>query len=126
MSAVDASFMKAADSGGNTAYSWNGDPLGTALWVSLDLIGFRYSGGTPGWMAGIPAQSAGSGPNDGAISRGYPSLLGSFWILERVYDATVLPSDAHGQDSAEIDTNSDPTTPADPTDVLDILDGVIP
>jgi hypothetical protein len=127
ISAVDASFLKAADAGRHPDYGWNGDPPGTALWVSLQLIGFRYSGGTPGWMAGIPAQGSGTGPNDGAISRGYPSLLGTFWILERVRDETVsAPADSQGTSATTIATNDDPATPADPSDVIDIIDGVLP
>jgi hypothetical protein len=106
--AVDACFAKAADRGQDPAYGYNGDPLGTTLSDSLNLIGWYYNGGTRGFMAAIPASSAreGLGAGDGMISRGYPSLSASFTVLERIVDDVVTTS--LGESTLGIDTGDDP------------------
>jgi len=93
MAAVDACFELAAEEGFHPEY---GDPPGTPLVESLSLARLTYEGGEEGFLAQLPADTADLA---GASQRGFPSLRGTFTVLEKVAPAgrPVSPDDDNGE-----------------------------
>ena len=78
MAAVDAAFQIAAEEGSHPEY---GDPPGTPLIDALGLARWTYDGGEEGFLAALPPAT---GDLEGASQRGFPSLQGTFTVLEKV------------------------------------------
>lgn len=115
--AVDASFAKAAERGRHPDYAPTGLPAGTDILTALSLLRWSYDGGESGFMAPIPNTSnSPGGPPEGGIQRGYPSVRGSFTVLEKIGPETLTdPEDVTPDILAEFETSDlydlDNTTP---------------
>jgi len=100
---VNATFAKAAERGYHPSYGYNGDPVGTPIYVSLSLanLGLIYMGGSPGVLWEVP----GKGTNTmGGIQRGFPALKAKFLIEERIEQD--IPSDSDALIDASLSINA--------------------
>ena len=83
---VDACFCKLANELAHPGWSYGTDPLGTAITTSVGLLRLLYQSGTAGVMFEVPGNTtvADQGKTGGHVQRGYPSLMGTFQVWERV------------------------------------------
>lgn len=124
-SVVDACFCKLANEASHPGYAYGTDPLGTAITTSVDMVRLDYSGGTQGLMFEVPGNTtvADQGKTGGHVQRGYPTLLGSFQVWERVgVSGWTDPTDVQGDSLVTLRTNEQ----GDLADVLDIKEGYLP
>lgn len=137
--AVDAAWNRAISRRAHPSYAPPGCRLGTPIAVALNLNDLSYLGGQEGFLAEQATSSArqaavqtgpvrlGKGSANG-ITSGYPSLLGTFRVLEEVGVDTTLDTDAQGDVlfHASI-VNGDPASPlALDQRYLESLDAVDP
>ena len=119
MSAIGKTFARAAMIGLHHEYSYNGDPPGTPIWRSLNLVDFQYLKGAAGRLAQTPtagAQQGGRGGAEGYVHRFYPAFTATFSVIEHVQpvsdDADTLQTD--GTLTLAVDDGT-----SDPLDVLE-------
>lgn len=124
-SVVDACFAKLANERSHPAWSYGSDPLGTAITTSVDMVRLTYDGGAAGMMFEVPGNTtvADQGKTGGHVQRGYPSLLGTFQVWERVgVSGWTDPDDVQGDSLATLRTNEQ----GDLADVLTVKEGYLP
>ena len=123
---VDACFAKLANELSHPAWSYGTDPLGTAITTSVDMIALTYGGGIAGVLTyEVPGNTtvADQGKTGGHVQRGYPSLIGTFPVVERVgVSGWTDPTDVAGDSLVTLRTNEQ----GDLADVLDIKQGYLP
>lgn len=122
---VDACFAKLANERYHPDYGYDGAPDGTDIATSLNLIDLRYTGGQQGMMFEVPGNTtvADQGKTGGHVQRGYPSLLGSFQVWEKVgVTAGVDPTDVALDTLVDIRTNEQ----GDLSDTMLIHSGYLP
>ncbi len=122
---VDACFCKLANELAHPGWSYGTDPLGTAITTSVGLLRLLYQSGTAGVMFEVPGNTtvADQGKTGGHVQRGYPSLMGTFQVWERVdVSGWTDPDDVQGDSLTTLRTNEQ----GDLADVLDIKQGYLP
>lgn len=122
---VDAVFAKLANEMFHPDYGYNGAPPGTDIATSLNWIDFSYEGGTQGMVFEVPGNTtvADQGKSGGQIQRGYPSMLGSFTVVERIDVSTMVdPTDVALDTLVDIRTNEQ----GDLSDTMLIHSGYLP
>lgn len=122
---VDAVFAKIANERWHPSYGYDGDPAGTPIVQSLDLMDLGYNGGTAGMMFEVPGNTtvADQGKTGGQIQRGFPALTGTFTVWERVGVSTPeVPGDVQGDTLTTIAVNEQ----GDTADTVTIKEGYLP
>lgn len=117
--AVDAILHKASAHGYHSTFGYNGDPVGTPISQSLDLVGWQYDGGKQDFSQRIPNVAANpGGAGGGHATRGYPVLFGNVTVWEEIEAPTLSDSDSALDISLSINVN-DPSDDRGPLTILD-------
>ncbi len=122
ISTVDAAWTRAISRRSHPGYAAPGFQPGTPIAIILGLNDIGYLGGQEGFLAEFPSASAReaavqTGPtklkrgSTRGIVQGYPSLLGTFRVLEEVGVDQPLPADTSPDLFLYPSVGTDPTNP---------------
>lgn len=123
LGAVDRIFAKASERGRHEDYAYGADALGTPIARSLNWVSWEFVGAEQGFASAIPGSSsrAASGSVDSQVQRGYPSLVATFKVVERIEPQTLVdPEERLGDSTLVIETGDEPE------DTFEFLERILP